>query len=391
MSANPMFNLLQKGPMEKIGKKWSPESFDSMTQTLVDKTAKIPKAQRLDAMIKMIAALAPKLDPLATLERYILCQFVLAFHNQVGGLQYRQAVEVMDLMRGILKLRTKGKLTDNKWLAGEMHILFGQVYHSFGRRWEALWQQEYGLAYGTRQSGDWDSIGHFAMGNRLLRLGYACHAIPHYENALQRSKKQFDSINVSLVRAHFLSGNTGRSRELAAAMVGTCATADTETEIQWQLNLNRSLESQNLSYLLDPLTKGDRFSAASFALESALWIYAWPTAKFHRRAPSAKYLRRKFGAGGGKVKALLRCVEILQSLHTTKDMDQTSVIESIEYLLSNKGTLTTLDKEVALLLGLSRWLRGSKFERLTKVVSLELRGMGFRMTDRDGFDFWGLL
>lgn len=127
--------------MEKTAKSWSPESFDSMTQIVVEKTTTIPKAQRLEAMIKMIAALASKLDPPSTLERYILCQFVLAFHNQIGGLQFRQATEIMDLMRGILKLSTKGKMSGKQWLAGELHILFGQVYHSFGRRWEALWQQ----------------------------------------------------------------------------------------------------------------------------------------------------------------------------------------------------------------------------------------------------------
>ena len=90
-------------------------------------------------------------------------------------------------------------------------------------------------------------------------------------------------------------------------------------------------------------------------------------------------------------KGFMRNVEVLQSLFDTENIKPKEVIESVEFLLSNKHVLSTLDKELALLIAVYQWLLGSKYTRLLELVTLELQGIAFRMTGKEGFDFWGLI
>ena len=372
---------------------WTGPSYTAVTNDLVMRLTPIPKETRLAAMLEQIATLDGQTEPAPLLERFILCQFALAFHVQVGGLTLKVASELIELSRAILKLQgslvVTGKLS---WLSGEMHILMGQVFNTFGRRWDALWQQEYGLYFGTRNEAKEKAFSSYTLGQRLLRLGYAKESVAHFQDAIKDAddSKVVDAAHLSLVRAHFMSGSLSSAIAISEKMLKMTLAPNHRDEVLWGMTLFGCLTTFELAPLLTLSRKNETYKHPSYQLELALWMYAWPDDRYHKQIPSSRYLRRKFGSTEGFVKDFLHSVEMLQDLYEGVGSNVVK-IEKIEELLSSKSLLVTIDKEVLLTLAVLRWLKKARWPRLARFTELDLRSLGFRLTDTQNFDFWGLL
>ena len=372
---------------------WTGPSYAAVTKDIVSRLTPIPKEARLAAMLEQIAKLDGQTESASLLERFIFCLFALAFHVQVGGLTLKVASELIELSRAILKLQgslvVTGKLS---WLSGELHILMGQVFNTFGRRWDALWQQEYGLYFGTRNEASQKAFSGYTLGQRLLRLGYAKESISHFQGAIKDSddSKVAVAAQLSLVRALFMSGAIPSAIANSEKMLESTLAPNHRDEVRWGMTLFGCLASFDLAELLTLSRKNESYKHPSYQLELALWMYAWPDDRYHNQIPSSRYLRRKFGSTEGFVKDFLNSVEMLQDLYEGVGSNVVK-IEKIEELLSSKNLLVTIDKEVLLTLAVFRWLKKARWPRLARFTELDLRSLGFRLTDTQNFDFWGLL
>lgn len=355
---------------------WKQVHIDSARTRIRTELDGVPdQADRLELILKRIAATESRLTSASRLERYIYSISALVHDVRVGGLTERQTEKLVKLCFALLQAQGLDEEASRlPYLFSDVHTVHSQILRKNGEHWFSAWELSMaGRGSSEVASGDL-GFTELLMANRTLRLGYGELAVQYANTVLklitERKSGTLDlrwRAQLVLMTSYRLMGNHAAAlQHIVEALKWDDLPDPVRHEFKWNRFCVEAIQTQDLSALEVALKRQSPYHTPAYLLEFALWCYATPTKKWLALAPPLHALfRRKNGAVDRKDPLFLCASRIQECYDGVRPLK--SRMTALGQVLSTAKQIIGIDREILVWAAADRWL--------TRVRARDLAGL----------------